>query len=133
MTYLRTFLLSVTLLFASSVALAEPLGLSGLYKVSGKYKDKNISMRFDGDKCFISGGPRGGELADAEAKCLRKGNLLYISNPNRQRMTRNIWLVYTVVDDRLESSHLEDMDNGDIFYKKQQPEMIFQKQCPKAD
>ena len=95
MTTLRLFLTFAAALIASSFAYAESVGLSGTYKGEG------FSMRFEGEKCFALG--PSGELA--ETKCLRKGNLLYIAPivPKGERMIRNVWVAYTVVDDRLES------------------------------
>jgi len=126
-------LLPLALLFAPCVALAEPLDLSGIYKVE-HIEDGSLAIRFDGDRCFLSGGPQGKFVDDVETQCLRKGNLLYIAPlvAKDTRMTRNVWVAYTIVDDRLESSHLEDMDNGDVFYKdrNRQPQIIFQKQSP---
>ena len=117
---------------------AQPLGLSGVYKLDkidkiDKIGHENDSIRFDGDRCFLSGSTPGESVENVEVKCLRRGNLLYIGSPTKnERMTRNIWVVYTIVDDRLESSHLEDMDDGEVFYKERnkQPQVIFKKQLP---
>ncbi|MCL2310671.1 MAG: hypothetical protein FWC42_10495 [Proteobacteria bacterium] len=107
----------------------EPLGLSGAYLYKGEGKDQNFSMKFEGERCFVMGVPSG---ETNEAKCLRKGNQLYIAPivPKNEKMTRNVWVVYTVVDNRLESSHLEDMDDGQVFYKGREPKIILQKQSP---
>jgi len=113
---------------------AQPLGLSGVYKV--EHENGYLSIRFDGDRCFLSGGPPGKFVENVETKCLRKENLLYIGPPvavtKTEQMTRNVWVAYTIVDDRLESSHVEDMDNGEVFYKERnkQPQIILKKQLP---
>ena len=61
-----------------------------------------------------------------------KGNLLYVAPvvPKGQRMTRNVWVAYAVGDDLLESSHLEDMDDGEVFYKDRRPKLVLQRQLP---
>jgi len=128
MAVLRTFVLSASLLLAACLAHAEPLGLSGVYKTEGGGKDESFMMKFEGDQCSAIG--PAGEVA--KTQCLRQGNLLYIAPivPKGQRMTRNVWVVYTIFDDRLESSHVEDMDSGDIFYKDQKPKIVLKKQAP---
>jgi hypothetical protein len=120
MTTVRILFAALVAVAASSAAYAEPLGLSGFYKGDG------FSMNFDGAQC--SAISPAGEVA--ETKCIRKGNLVYIAPivPNGQRMIRNVWVAYTVVDDRLESSHVEDMDDGQVFYKDQRPKLVLKKQ-----
>lgn len=121
MTICRILIAAVAFGTVPFLAHAEPLGLSGFYKGEG------FSMKFDGERCFAMGAAN----EAAETQCVRRGDLLYISPvvPKGQRMTRNVWVAYTVADDRLESSHLEDMDDGAVFYKDRRPKLVLQKQA----
>ena len=121
MTIRRILIAAIAFGTVPFLAHAEPLGLSGFYKGEG------FSMKFDGERCFAMGAPN----EAAETQCVRRGDLLYIAPvvPKGQRMTRNVWVAYTVADDRLESSHLEDMDDGAVFYKDRRPKLILQKQA----
>jgi hypothetical protein len=120
MTGSRTLILLTSLMFASCLVHAEMPGLSGYYKGEG------FSMKFEGDKCFAISPSE----ESNETKCLRKGSLVYIAPILRkgERMTRNVWVAYTVYEDRLESSHVEDMDDGQVFYKDQKPRLVLRKQ-----
>lgn len=119
---LPALLIAVAGLATSFGICAEPLGLSGAYIGDG------FSLTFEGERCFATGSR--GDIS--ETKCLRKGNLLYIAPivPKGERMIRDVWVAYTILDDRLESSHLEDMDDGHIFYKDRKPKLILHRQVP---
>lgn len=98
---------------------AEPVTLSG------EYRSDSFSLSFADGKCFaVNGGDK------IETECLMKGKLLYLAPvaAKDQQTLLNIWLVYTVVGDRLESSHLEDRETGRIFSKSRQPQVVLSKQ-----
>ena len=59
-----------------------------------------------------------------------KNGKVYIAPivPKGKQMTRNAWPVYTIKGDSLESSHVEDMDTGDVFYKDKTPKIVLKKQ-----
>lgn len=96
--------------------------------LSGIYKGEAFSMEFKNGKCFMIDATA--PANKVEARFTIKGKLLYIAPivPKGERMTNNVSIVYTIVDDRLESSHIEDMDSGQILNKDMRPKVILRKE-----
>ena len=111
----------VFLAVASSATTAEPVTLTGFYK--GEY----FSMAFDSGKCIITNEQNKEEI---ETPCSMKNGLLYFKPvvQKGEKMIRDVWLAYKVQDGRIESSHLEDMNDGQIFYKDKKPTIVLIKQ-----
>lgn len=97
---------------------AEPVTLSG------EYRSDSFSLSFADGKCFAVDGSD-----KIETECLMKGDLLYLAPvaAKDQQTLLNIWLVYTAVGNRLESSHLEDRETGRVFSKSRQPRVVLLK------
>lgn len=95
--------------------------------LEGTYTCDVMSLVFEHGKCFCIDRATNQRF---ETKYLLKGHKLYIAPivPEGKKMIRNAWPVYTIKGDTLESSHVEDMDTGEIFYKDQQPKLILKKQ-----
>jgi hypothetical protein len=119
MTFLNKFCIPFAMTISLAYANAEPLGLSGIYR------GEAFSLKIQGENCVAISDT--GEML--ETKCIRKGDLLYIAPilPKRAKMIRNAWPAYSIQDNQLESSHVEDMDSGEIFYKNQKPTIILKK------
>ena len=100
----------------------DPVTATGLF-VSD---DATIApIRLEGGRCF-SGDQSGGEL---EARCFMRGDLLYMCPDAQQRkaMSRNACAVWKTVQDRLEASHVEDIDDGSILYSDFQPKPVLRR------
>jgi hypothetical protein len=109
------------LIVVSSVTTAEPVTLTGFYK--GEF----FSMNFDNGKCILTNEQNKEKV---ETPCSMKNGLLYFKPvvPKGEKMIRDVWLAYKVLDNRIESSHLEDMNDGQIFYKDSKPTIVLFKQ-----
>jgi len=91
--------------------------------LAGTYKCEAFSMVFDKGKCICvssDGKDR------TETEYLIEEDKVYIAPivPKGNKMTRNVWVVYTIKGNTLESSHVEDMDTRDVFYKGKKPPII---------
>jgi hypothetical protein len=120
-----------TLLALCGVVIFVAMGCNGDEKsamsLQGKYTESSFSLLFKDGKCYCidkSGKDR------TETKYLIKKDKLYIAPivPKGQQMTRNVWVVYTIKSKSLESSHLEDMNTGDVFYKEKTPKIVLVKE-----
>ncbi|MCR4414925.1 MAG: hypothetical protein NUV77_21105 [Thermoguttaceae bacterium] len=94
--------------------------------LDGTYTCELMSLVFEHGKCFCIETTTNQR---AETKYLIKGDKLYIAPilPEGKKMIRNAWPVYTIKGDTLESSHVEDMDTGEIF-EDHLPKLILKKQ-----
>ena len=111
---------------AKAVGTAET-GKPKAVGLAGTYKGEHFSMVFEKGKCFCvneDGKDR------VETDYLIKKDKVYVAPivPKGEKMTRNVWVVYTIKEKMLESSHVEDMDTGDVFYKDQKPPIILAKE-----
>jgi len=101
----------------------DPVTAAGLFKS----EDATIApIRLEGGRCFSSD-QSGGEL---EARCFMRRDSLYMC-PNaeqRKAMTRNVCVVWKLFDDRLEASHVEDIDDGTNFNEDFQPKPVLRRQ-----
>jgi hypothetical protein len=95
--------------------------------LSGTYKSKDFSLIFENGKCYCLDGS---SKERVETKYLIKNDKLYIAPivPKGETMTRNVWVAYTIKSNALESSHVEDMDTGDVFYKDKTPKTVLVKE-----
>jgi len=99
-------------------------------ELSGTYTCKDFSMMFEKGKCFLINKDDKDRL---ETKYLIRNDKVYIAPivPKGETMTRNVWVVYAIKGQTLESSHVEDMDTGDVFYKDEKPSIVLTKEQSK--
>jgi len=96
---------------------------SGGKLLDGTYAGEGLSLTFEHGKCYCVD-PASRERA--ETKYVVKDDRVYIAPivPKGKTMTRNAWPVYRIRGDSLESSHVEDMDTGEVFYKDKTPKLV---------
>jgi hypothetical protein len=123
---MRRIVLAVFLLLGAgckSKVTDAPVTATGFFKS----EDATIApIRLEGGRCFSSD-QSGGEL---EARCFMRGDLLYMCPDQEQRkaMTRNVCVVWKLLEDRLEASHVEDIDDGTNFNEDFQPKPVLRRQ-----
>lgn len=120
-----TVVCCVIIAFASVVCRGDEKAKA--VSLSGTYKGDHFSMVFEKGKCLCLDK---NDKNRVETKYLIKKDKAYIAPivPKGEKMTRNVWVVYTIKEKSLESSHVEDMDTGDVFYKEKKPRIILTKQ-----
>lgn len=113
--------------FAAGGGSANSAG-AGARALDGTYTGDGWSLIFEHGKCYCTK-PGTNDKERAETKHLVRDGKVYIAPivPPGKKMTRNAWPVYTIKDDSLESSHVEDMDTGEVFYKDQTRKVILTK------
>jgi len=96
---------------------------SGGKLMDGMYAGEGLSLTFERGKCYCTDTA---SKERAETKYVVKDDKVYIAPivPKGKTMTRNAWPVYTIKGDSLESSHVEDMDTGEVFYKDKKPKLV---------
>ena len=116
----------------AAFAAAEPekKGKSEARVLEGRYVGEGLERLcfvFKDGKCYCIDTATNEQM---ETKYLIKGDKLYIAPivSEGEKMIRNAWPVYTIKGDTLESSHVEDMDTGEVFYKDRLPRIILKKQ-----
>jgi hypothetical protein len=57
-----------------------------------------------------------------------KNGKLYVATPMPEKMPKSIWIVYTINDGSLESSHLEDMETGKVLYENKSSKVVLVKE-----
>jgi hypothetical protein len=97
--------------------------------LDGTYTGDGWSLIFEHGKCYCTK-PGTNDKERAETKYVVKDDKVYIAPivPKGKTMTRNAWPVYTIKGDSLESSHVEDMDTGEVFYKDKAGKVVLKKQ-----
>jgi hypothetical protein len=89
----------------------DPVTLDGVYRIRADY---DYTLRFENGKCFAPDQ----DQKVVEAGCFMRGSLLYLhpAVPEGVKLSRDPWVVYEVDGDELRGSHLEDLDDGEVFY-----------------
>ena len=100
----------------------DPVTLTGKYA----HEDENYAVEFHDGKCTWPNDAK----EQVETDCFMRGDLIYLKPvvPVGEKMSRNVWVVYEIHDGYLESHHIEDLDDGTIFYKNFKPKVILRKQ-----
>lgn len=101
-----------------------PAGASNA--LSGVYANSTTAYEFRNGKFFQYDRP--GRTLNFESSYFVKGDKVYIVGKNMDTMIRRVCVVYTISGNQLISSHLEDMDTGDMFYKDKEPKIILTKE-----
>jgi len=114
-----------SLLAGLAILCAPALGAEPPEVPSGRYEGPGFSLEFEQDRLFVSADGQ----ERTQTRFLVKGNQILVAPivPPGQKMTRNVWVVYTIFEDRLESSHVADMDTGETFYPDGQPKIVLRK------
>ncbi len=100
--------------------------------MDGTYTGEGLSLTFEQGKCYCVDKA---SKERAETKYVVKDGKVYIAPivPQGKKMTRNAWPVYTIKGDSLESSHVEDMDTGEVFYKDKMPRAVLVRVRDRSD